>query len=117
MSAPRPRAPSPGRDSARNGSGAAQNQRRLRRAEASLRAGATGLAVLGGLACYLLLLHFGLAPLVAGICGFVFALFGRVAALALARDWLLASARRAQPPHDGTERRDGQSRTQRRARR
>jgi hypothetical protein len=61
----------------------------------ALRLGATCCAVLGGVACYALLVHFGLTSLLAGIIGLVFALLGRMALLSLAMDWLHAAARRS----------------------
>ena len=60
----------------------------------SLRLGATCCAVLGGVACYMLLAHLGVQGLVAGIVGLVFALLGRMALVSLAAEWLVAAARR-----------------------
>jgi hypothetical protein len=60
----------------------------------SLRLGATCCAVLGGVACYVLLVHLGVQGLVAGTVGLVFALLGRMALASLAAEWLVAAARR-----------------------
>jgi hypothetical protein len=72
-----------------------QTQRMLQTRIQALRLGATCCAVLGGVACYTLLVHLGLASLLAGIIGLIFALLGRMALLSLAIDWLQAAARRS----------------------
>lgn len=67
---------------------------RLRRQVRALRTGVTVTALLGGLACYIFLAQWGVAPLIAGIIGLVFALLGRVALASLAVDFVLRSATR-----------------------
>ncbi|HEU5440807.1 MAG TPA: hypothetical protein VFU88_16095 [Ktedonobacterales bacterium] len=61
---------------------------------AALRTGVTAFAVLAGLSCYFFLTQLGLSGWLAVGLGLIFALFVRIAATALLRDWLLAAARR-----------------------
>lgn len=75
--------------SASQPNGSPSFQRQLR----GMRVGITLTALLGGLALYLFLSSLGLPGLVAGILGFIFALLGRFAMVALLRDWLLRAAR------------------------
>lgn len=64
---------------------------------AALRTGVTAFAVLAGLACYFLLAQVGITGVLAVVAGLIFALFVRVAAMSLLREWLLAAARRRMP--------------------
>lgn len=84
----------------------AANRTRLRRQVRALRTGVTATALLGGLACYIFLMQWGMSPLVAGIIGLVFALLGRVALASLAVDLVLHRAPRDAnrvPPSRGGE--------------
>lgn len=65
----------------------------LRRQLRGLRTGITLTALLGGLALSIFLSSLGWPGLLAGIVGLVFALLGRVAMVALVRDWLLHASR------------------------
>lgn len=70
-----------------------ERQRRLRTAAATMRLGVTSFSVLAGIACYAVLAEvFRLNAVVAVLLGLVFALLTRVAAAALARDWLARAA-------------------------
>lgn len=66
--------------------------RRLQSLATALRAGATSLALIGGIACYLLLVSLSVNTVWAAVLGLVFALLGRVAAVSLGREWLLHTA-------------------------
>jgi hypothetical protein len=62
----------------------------------ALRAGITSFAVLGGIACYVLLAEFGVPQVIAGVVGLIFALLTRLAVTTLVRDWLRSAAVRNQ---------------------
>lgn len=85
----------------------ATDHTRLRRQVRALRTGVTATALLGGLACYIFLTQWGVAPLIAGVIGLIFALLGRVALASLAVDVVLRSATRnadGAPPTRGASR-------------
>lgn len=84
------RAPGPSAESQAESPGA----RHLRQSLVALHAGATSTAMIGGLASYLALAHWGVPGLVAGVAGFLFALLGRAALISLGRDWLAQTAKR-----------------------
>lgn len=65
----------------------------VRRALSALSLGALSVAVIGGLACYAVLLGWGVPGWLAAGIGLVFALLARAAMVGLGRDWLLAQAR------------------------
>jgi hypothetical protein len=61
---------------------------------AALHTGATAMAAMGGLALYSWLVQWHVASMLAVIAGLVFALFGRIAAIAIGKEWLVRSALR-----------------------
>ena len=69
-----------------------ETSRRLQSLATALRAGATSLALLGGIACYLLLIYLNINAIWAAVIGLVFAVLGRIATVSLGREWLLHSA-------------------------
>lgn len=71
-----------------------EHARALGATMAALRTAATITGAFGGLACYMLLTHAGVAPVVAVIAGLVFALMGRLAMTSLGREWVLHMAAR-----------------------
>lgn len=79
-----------------SGAGQSEAQERIRRRRQvrALRTGVTITALLGGLACYIFLTQWGVAPILAGVIGLVFALLGRVAIASLLVDFVLRSATR-----------------------
>lgn len=78
------------------GTGQSETQERTQRHRQvrALRTGVTITALLGGLACYIFLTQWGVAPILAGIIGLIFALLGRVAIASLVVDFVLRSATR-----------------------
>jgi len=75
-----------------------QQERAARRQIAALRVSITSFALLGGLACYILLTQLGVPALAAGTIGLVFALLTRLAITALVGEWLHAAASRLHSP-------------------